>query len=74
MNASNKQSLSQTLLWVFFFYTFWNAVSSHFTGYFTDFYRKVKKDFYFNLILAHSRSSRRPGSTVILNTSKYSMP
>ena len=25
----------------------WNAVSSHFTGQFTDFYRKVKKEFYF---------------------------
>ena len=26
---------------------FWNAVSTHFTGQLTDFYRKVKKDFYF---------------------------
>ena len=25
----------------------WNAVSPLFTGQFTDFYRKVKKDFYF---------------------------
>ena len=25
----------------------WNAVSTHFTGQLTDFYRKVKKDFYF---------------------------
>ena len=25
-----------------------SAVSTHFTGQFTDFYRKMKKDFYFN--------------------------
>ena len=25
----------------------WNAVSSHYTGQFTEFYRKVKKDIYF---------------------------
>ena len=25
----------------------WNAVSTYFTGQFTDFYRKMKKDFYF---------------------------
>ena len=25
----------------------WNAVSTYFTGQFTDFYRKVKKDLYF---------------------------
>ena len=32
----------------------WNAFSTHFTGQFTDFYRKVKKDFYLrNLVLTH---------------------
>jgi len=25
----------------------WNGVSSHYTGQFTEFYRKVKKDIYF---------------------------
>ena len=32
----------------------WNAFSTHFTGQFTDFYRKVKKDYYLrNLVLTH---------------------
>ena len=32
----------------------WNAFSTHFTGQFTDFYRKMKKDFYLrNLVLTH---------------------
>ena len=50
----------------------WNAVSSHFTNQFTVFYRKVKKDSYFKeLDLAHSRSSRCPGTTKILNAFNY---
>ena len=56
----------------------WNAVSAHFTDQFTVFYRKVKKDSSVtlvlgNLILAHSRSSRFPGTTEILNVFNYFM-
>ncbi|CAH3023647.1 unnamed protein product, partial [Porites evermanni] len=46
----------------------WNAVSSHFTDQFTVFYRHLILR---NLILAHSRSSRCPGTTKILNAFNY---
>ena len=38
-SASSNHALLMTLI-------LWNAVSTYFTGQFTDFYCKVKKDFY----------------------------
>ena len=51
----------------------WNVVSTHFTGQFPDFNRKVKKDSYFKELdfSAQSAQSLPRGTTKISNGSKY---